>query len=123
MARIAGVNLKLDKPVFVALTGIYGIGFISARAICRALSIDPMRRASGLDATDWSSIRDYIDAGFVVEGELRRKISLDIKRLRDIGCYRGIRHRKNLPVRGQRTRSNARTCSGGRGRAIAAKKR
>ena len=111
MARIAGVDLP-NKHVDVALTYIYGIGRSSAKAICEETKIDPNKMINDLDQDELAKIRTLIDAGYKVEGHLRSEIGLNIKRLMDIGCYRGLRHRKGLPCRGQRTRTNARTRKG-----------
>ncbi|MEL0242100.1 MAG: 30S ribosomal protein S13 [Pelagibacteraceae bacterium] len=121
MARISGVNLPLNKQVHVALQYIYGIGDFYADKICRELNIDKSKRVNSLTDTEVLKIRELIDEKFTVEGDLRREISLNIKRLRDLGTYRGTRHRKKLPVRGQRTSSNARTRKG-KAIAIAGKK-
>ncbi|THD85216.1 30S ribosomal protein S13 [Aliigemmobacter aestuarii] len=112
MARIAGVNIPTGKRVPIALTYIHGIGPHFAEQICEALSIDRARRVNELSDSEVLSIREYIDANFTVEGDLRREVGMNIKRLMDLGCYRGLRHRKNLPVRGQRTHTNARTRKG-----------
>ncbi len=113
MARIAGVDLP-NKHVDVALTYIYGIGHTSARKICAATGVDPEKRTSDLSQDEVNKLRTVIENDFRVEGRLRTEISLNIKRLMDIGCYRGIRHRRGLPVRGQRTKTNARTRKGKR---------
>ena len=120
MARIAGVNLPANKRVEVALTYVYGIGKSSAKKIVDEAGIDSKRRLNDLTASELTNIRDIV-AKNTVEGDLRSTISINIKRLMDLGCYRGIRHRKGLPVRGQRTNTNARTRKG-RGMAIAGKK-
>ena len=112
MARIAGVNIPTQKRVPIALTYITGIGPHSAGQICEALKIEPARRVNQLTDAEVLAIREYIDANFTVEGDLRREVSMNIKRLMDLGCYRGLRHRKGLPVRGQRTHTNARTRKG-----------
>ena len=112
MARIAGVNIPTQKRVQVALTYIYGIGQTTASDICQKLDIPGERRVSELMEDELTRIRDMIDSDVVVEGDLRRKIAMDIKRLMDLGCYKGLRHRKSLPVRGQRTHTNARTRKG-----------
>ena len=112
MARIAGVNIPTQKRVQVALTYIYGIGQTTASDICKELDIPGERRVSELMEDELTRIRDMIDSDVVVEGDLRRKIAMDIKRLMDLGCYKGLRHRKSLPVRGQRTHTNARTRKG-----------
>ncbi|MBB5227041.1 30S ribosomal protein S13 [Treponema ruminis] len=111
MARIAGVDLP-NKHVFVALTYIYGIGRSSAMTICEKTKIDPNKMMNDLDQDELAKIRTLIDTEYKVEGHLRSEIGLNIKRLMDIGCYRGLRHRKGLPCRGQRTRTNARTRKG-----------
>ena len=121
MARISGVNIPTNKKVNIALTYIFGIGPKIAGDICQEASIDITKRVSELNDDEVNKIRDLIDQKHVVEGDLRRKVSLDIKRLNDLGCYRGLRHRKKLPVRGQRTRCNARTRKG-KAIAIAGKK-
>ena len=122
MARISGVNIPTNKKINIALTYIFGIGPKIANDICSDASIDVNKRVSELNDSDLNKIRDLIDQNQVVEGDLRRKISLDIKRLNDLGCYRGLRHRKKLPVRGQRTHTNARTRKG-KAVAIAGKKK
>ncbi len=122
MARISGVNIPTNKKVNIALTYIYGIGRKIALDICSNASIDITKRVSELNDEEINKIRDLIDKDYSVEGDLRRKISLDIKRLNDLGCYRGLRHRKKLPVRGQRTHTNARTRKG-KAVAIAGKKK
>ncbi len=122
MARISGVNIPTNKKVNVALTYIFGIGPKIASDICNLASIDLAKRISELNDDELNKIRDIIDQHHTVEGDLRRKVSLDIKRLNDLGCYRGLRHRKKLPVRGQRTHTNARTRKG-KAVAIAGKKK
>ena len=112
MARIAGVNIPTNKRVEVALTSIHGIGDTFARQICQKVSIPPERRVSQLTESEISQIREVIDRDYVVEGDLRREVAMNIKRLMDLGCYRGLRHRRGLPVRGQRTHTNARTRKG-----------
>ena len=112
MARIAGVNIPTQKRVQVALTYIYGIGQTTALDICQKLDIPADRRVSELMEDELTRLREMIDSEVVVEGDLRRKIAMDIKRLMDLGCYKGLRHRKSLPVRGQRTHTNARTRKG-----------
>ena len=112
MARIAVINLPTGKRVPIALTYIHGIGTNSALKICTELKIPLLTKLNELDDTQLSSIRDYIDSHFMVEGDLRREKSMNIKRLMDLGCYRGLRHRRGLPVRGQRTHTNARTRKG-----------
>ena len=122
MARIAGVNIPQNKLVQIGLTYIYGIGPKIASNICNEASIKVNKRVSELNDDELNKIRDLIDQKHIVEGDLRRQISLDIKRLNDLGCYRGLRHRKKLPVRGQRTHTNARTRKGP-SKAIAGKKK
>ena len=122
MARIAGVNIPTAKRVPIALTYITGIGNTSAEAICEAVGIDRSRRVNELSDGEVLKIREHIDANFQVEGDLRRETQMNIKRLMDLGCYRGLRHRRKLPVRGQRTHTNARTRKGP-ARAIAGKKK
>ncbi len=112
MARIAGVNIPTQKRVQVALTYIYGIGQTTALDICQKLDIPAERRVNELMEDELTRLREMIDSDVVVEGDLRRKIAMDIKRLMDLGCYKGLRHRKSLPVRGQRTHTNARTRKG-----------
>ena len=109
MARIAGVDLPREKRVEIGLTYIYGIGRVSATKILEKANVNPDTRVRDLTDEEVSRIRDVIDAEHTVEGDLRREIALNIKRLQEIGCYRGIRHRKGLPVRGQKTKTNART--------------
>ena len=112
MARIAGVNIPTNKRVEVALTYIHGIGDSFAKQICQKVSIPPERRVSQLTESEIIQIREVIDRDYVVEGDLRRDVAMNIKRLMDLGCYRGLRHRRGLPVRGQRTHTNARTRKG-----------
>jgi len=112
MARICGVDIPKDKCIKYALTYIYGIGLKTADKICTACEVDPTVRTKDVPEAKINEIRTYIDKNFKTEGDLRREISLDIKRLTEIGCYRGIRHRKGLPVRGQSTKQNARTRKG-----------
>ncbi|MBD3786367.1 MAG: 30S ribosomal protein S13 [Sphingomonadales bacterium] len=112
MARIAGVNIPTGKRVPIALQYIHGIGPMFATQIVEAVGIDATRRVNELSDAEVLAIREYIDANLTVEGDLRREVSMNIKRLMDLGCYRGLRHRKNLPVRGQRTHTNARTRKG-----------
>jgi len=112
MARIAGVDIPNNKRVEIALTYIYGIGRKSANDILAATGINPDTRAKDLTDSDIAKLRDEIEANYKVEGDLRRDVALDIKRMIEINCYRGIRHRKGLPVRGQRTKTNARTRKG-----------
>lgn len=113
MARIAGINIPLNKHVVIALTSIYGIGRSRAKQICNAAGIPPETQVKNLAEPEVAKIRDAV-ALFEVEGDLRRETSMNIKRLMDLGCYRGIRHRRGLPLRGQRTRTNARTRKGPR---------
>lgn len=120
MARISGVNLP-NKPVEIALTYIYGIGRTTAAKICERANVPGQVRANDLGDDQLGRIREVIDTGWVVEGDLRREIAMNLKRLMDLGCYRGLRHRRGLPVRGQRTHTNARTRKG-RARPIAGKK-
>ena len=122
MARISGVNIPTNKKINIALTYIFGIGNKVAGDICSEAAVDITKRVSELNDDELNLIRDLIDQKHTVEGDLRRKISLDIKRLNDLGCYRGLRHRKKLPVRGQRTHTNARTRKG-KAVAIAGKKK
>ncbi|MEM8869860.1 MAG: 30S ribosomal protein S13 [Pseudomonadota bacterium] len=112
MARIAGVNIPTNKRVHIALTYIHGIGNASAKQICDAVGIDESRRVNELSDAEVLQVREHIDANMMVEGDLRREKSMNIKRLMDLGCYRGLRHRRGLPVRGQRTHTNARTRKG-----------
>ena len=112
MARIAGVDIPNNKRVEIALTYIYGIGLKSAKDILAATGVDPDKRAKDLTEEDTAKLRDEIEKNYDVEGDLRRDVALDIKRMIEINCYRGIRHRKGLPVRGQRTKTNARTRKG-----------
>ena len=112
MARIAGVNIPTSKRVPIALTYITGIGQSSARSICDAVGVDKSRRVNELSDAELLAIREHIDSNYTVEGDLRREVQMNIKRLMDLGCYRGLRHRRNLPVRGQRTHTNARTRKG-----------
>ena len=122
MARISGVNIPTNKRIHVALTYIFGIGPKIAGDICSEASIDISKRVNQLNDDEVNNIREIIESKHSVEGDLRRKISMDIKRLTDLGCYRGLRHRKKLPVRGQRTHTNARTRKG-KAVAIAGKKK
>jgi small subunit ribosomal protein S13 len=121
MARIAGVDLPKEKRIEVALTYLYGIGPTSSRVILENTRVDPDRRAVDLTDDDVNKLRQEIEGKYKIEGALRTEVSMNIKRLMDIGCYRGIRHRRGLPVRGQRTHTNARTHKGQR-RAITGKK-
>ena len=122
MARIAGVNIPTQKRVEIALTYIHGIGRSKAKEICQEVGVPDERRVSDLTDDEVVRIREAIDRGYTVEGDLRREVAMNIKRLMDLGCYRGLRHRKGLPVRGQRTHTNARTRKGP-ARAIAGKKK
>jgi small subunit ribosomal protein S13 len=122
VARIAGVNLPTNKRVIVALQYIHGIGQKNAKDIMEKVRIAPERRVSQLTDQEVLQIREVIDSDYVVEGDLRREVSMNIKRLMDLGCYRGLRHRKGLPVHGQRTHTNARTRKGP-AKAIAGKKK
>lgn len=112
MARIAGIDLPREKRIEIGLTYIFGIGRKSANDILAATGINPDIRVKDLTEDDATKLRDYIDKNYEVEGDLRRNVALNIKRLVEIGCYRGVRHRKGLPVRGQRTKTNARTRKG-----------
>lgn len=112
MARIAGVNIPTNKRVEIALRYIHGIGPSNAKDICKKVGITEDRRVSDLTENEVIQIRETIDRDYVVEGDLRREVAMNIKRLMDLGCYRGLRHRKGLPVRGQRTHTNARTRKG-----------
>lgn len=112
MARIAGIDLPRDKRIEAGLAYIYGIGPSTAKVIIKETGVNPDIRVKDLNEDDLAKIREYIDKHVVVEGDLRRNVSLDIKRLVEIQCYRGVRHRKGLPVRGQRTKTNARTRKG-----------
>ncbi|MCH7930752.1 MAG: 30S ribosomal protein S13 [Proteobacteria bacterium] len=122
MARIAGVNIPTNKRVEIALTYIYGIGRTKARQICEKAGVTPDRRVNDLADAEVIRVRELIDQGYVVEGDLRRTVAMNVKRLMDMGCYRGLRHRRGLPVRGQRTHTNARTRKGP-ARPIAGKKK
>ncbi len=122
MARIAGVDLPRDKRVEIGLTYIYGIGLKSSQKILAQTGINPDTRVKDLTDAEVNSLRETIDNEYTVEGDLRRQVALDIKRLMEIGCYRGIRHRKGLPVRGQNTKNNARTRKGPK-KTIAGKKK
>ena len=122
MARIAGVDLPREKRVEIGLTYVYGIGRASSNKILAAANVNPDTRVRDLTDEEVSRIRDVMDEHYTVEGDLRREIALNIKRLQEIGCYRGIRHRKGLPVRGQKTKTNARTCKGPK-RTVANKKK
>ena len=122
LARIAGVNIPTNKRVLIALTYIHGIGRTKAKELVDSLGIDESRRVNDLTDAEVLKIREYIDANLTVEGDLRRETTMNIKRLMDLGCYRGLRHRRGLPVRGQRTHTNARTRKGP-AKAIAGKKK
>ncbi|HUO91503.1 MAG TPA: 30S ribosomal protein S13 [Rhizomicrobium sp.] len=122
MARIAGVNIPTQKRVLIALRYIHGIGPAKAKEICEKVGIAADRRVHDLTDSEIIQIREVIDRDYVVEGDLRREVAMNIKRLMDLGCYRGLRHRKGLPVRGQRTHTNARTRKGP-AKAIAGKKK
>ena len=122
MARIAGINIPTKKRVEIALTYIHGIGTTSAKAICDKAGITQERRINDLTEDELTKLRDIIDTDHLVEGDLRRKTSMDVKRYLDLGCLRGLRHRRNLPVRGQRKHTNARTRKGP-AKAIAGKKK
>ena len=119
MPRIAGVDLPRKKHVRIALTYIYGIGRASAEEICKKVNLDPQKSSDDLDENEIKLIRDLLNEEYKVEGDLRRENAMNIKRLMDLGCYRGLRHRRGLPARGQRTHTNARTRKGPRrGQAI-----
>jgi len=122
MARIAGVDIPRDKRTVISLTYIYGIGKTTSEKILQGANVDPDKRVKDLDEAELARLRDFIDRNYVVEGDLRREVNMNIKRLIEIGSYRGMRHRRNLPARGQRTRTNARTRRGVR-RTVAGKKR
>ena len=122
MARISGVNIPTNKKIQIALTYIYGIGPKIADDICQKASIDKSKRVNQLNEEEVTKIRELVESSYTVEGDLRRKVYVNIKRLTDLGCYRGLRHRKRLPVRGQRTHTNARTRKG-KAVAIAGKKK
>ena len=122
MARIAGVNIPTNKRVEIALTYIHGIGRTSAKRICDQLNFPTERRVHELTDAEVLQVRELIDSGFMVEGDLRREVAMNIKRLMDLGCYKGLRHRKGLPVHGQRTHTNARTRKG-KAKPIAGKKK
>ena len=122
MARIAGINLPTNKRVIVALTYIHGIGKVTSQKICESAGVNMSTRVNELSEQEVASIKQHIDGNVVVEGDLRRERTINIKRLMDLGCYRGLRHRRGLPVRGQRTHTNARTRKGP-AKAIAGKKK
>lgn len=113
MARIAGINIPTDKHIVIALQSIFGIGQTRSKLICETLKLEPSTKVSELTENQLESIRAVVSK-YEIEGDLRREVAMNIKRLRDIGCYRGIRHRKSLPLRGQRTKTNARTRKGPR---------
>jgi small subunit ribosomal protein S13 len=121
MPRISGVDIPGDKPTYISLTYLFGVGRATAISICRTLGVDLQRPAKELSDDDLARVANLLDKEYTIEGQLRRKIQQDIARLRDIGCYRGLRHRRGLPVRGQRTRTNARTRKGVR-KTVAGKK-
>jgi small subunit ribosomal protein S13 len=122
MARIAGVDIPRDKRVVISLTYIFGVGKTTSEKILESTNINPSTRVKDLEEAELTRLRDFIDRNYVVEGDLRREINMNIKRLIEIGSYRGMRHRRNLPARGQRTRTNARTRRGVR-RTVAGKKK
>lgn len=122
MARISGVNIPTQKRVEIALTYIHGIGRTTATQICEGIGLPRERRVNEMTEDELTRLREAVDRDLIVEGDLRRKVAMDIKRLMDLGCYRGLRHRKGLPVRGQRTHTNARTRKGP-ARPIAGKKK
>ena len=122
MARIAGVDLPREKRIEIALTYVYGIGLSTSQKILKETGVDPDSRVKDLSEDDAQNLRDYVDEHCHVEGDLRREVRLNIKRLMEIGCYRGVRHRKSLPVRGQSTKQNARTRKGPK-RTVAGKKK
>lgn len=121
MARIAGVNIPNHQHIIIGLTAIYGIGRPRAKEICEATSVEPSKKVKDLDDSELEKLRDALN-NYLIEGDLRREVSMSVKRLMDLGCYRGLRHRRGLPVRGQRTRTNARTRKGPRKAAQALKK-
>ncbi|MBU3160208.1 30S ribosomal protein S13 [Clostridium frigoris] len=112
MARIAGIDLPREKRVEIGLTYIFGIGLTKSQGIIKSVGINPDTRVKDLTEEEVNELRTYIQKNFIIEGDLRRRVALDIKRLMEVGCYRGIRHRKGLPVRGQKTKTNARTRKG-----------
>ncbi len=122
MARIAGVNIPTAKRVVISLSYIHGIGRTKAKQICEKVGVPSERRVNQMTEDEVTRVREIIDREYTVEGDLRREVAMNIKRLMDLGCYRGLRHRKGLPVRGQRTHTNARTRKG-RGRAVTGKKK
>jgi small subunit ribosomal protein S13 len=129
MARIEGVDLPRNKRIEIGLTYLFGIGITRSRKILEATKVDPDTRVNELTDAEASALREFIGKNYKVEGDLRREVQMNIKRLIEIGCYRGLRHRRNLPTRGQRTRTNSRTCKGpkktvaGRGRRRGAAKK
>lgn len=123
MARIAGVDLPREKRVEIGLTYIYGIGLTTSQKMLEEVGINPDTRVKDLSENEISKLRDYIEHNLKVEGDLRREVSLNIKRLMEIGCYRGVRHRRGLPVRGQNTKQNARTRKGPKKQAAGKKKK
>jgi len=122
MARISGVDLPREKRIEIGLTYIFGIGRSSSRKILKATGLDPNIRVKDLTESQVVALREVIDGGYKIEGDLRREVAMSIKRLMDIGCYRGLRHRRGLPVRGQRTKTNARTRKGRKKQAVGKKK-
>jgi small subunit ribosomal protein S13 len=122
LAHIAGIELPRTKRLFIGLTYIYGIGRTHAKDICKKANIDEMKKVADLSLDEEKLIRDIIQNDYIVEGSLRTQVAMNIKRLMEIGCYRGMRHKRGLPVRGQRTHTNARTRKGPRGSAIKKKK-
>lgn len=122
MAHIAGIELPKNKRLFIGLTYIYGIGRTNAKEICKKANIDEMKKVADLTMEEEKILRDIVQNEYVVEGALRTQIAINIKRLMEIGCYRGLRHKRGLPVRGQRTHTNARTRKGPRGSSIKKKK-
>jgi small subunit ribosomal protein S13 len=123
MARIAGVDIPRNKKIAIAISYVYGIGRSNGSVILKKANVSPDIRVRDLTEEEVGRIREVVDREYIVEGDLRREIQLNIKRLMDIGCYRGLRHRKGMPLRGQRTRTNARTRRGRRGQAIGIKKK
>ncbi|MDR0934452.1 MAG: 30S ribosomal protein S13 [Burkholderiaceae bacterium] len=121
MARIAGVNIPNHQHIVIGLTAIYGIGRPRAKEICEATGVEPSKKVKDLSDSELEKLRDALNS-YMIEGDLRREVSMSVKRLMDLGCYRGLRHRRGLPVRGQRTRTNARTRKGPRKAAQALKK-
>lgn len=122
-ARISGVNIPVEKQLYISLSRLYGIGRVNSLDICRDINIDPYIRVKQLDEAQINDIRKHIDANYKVEGDLRGEVTSNIKHLISIGCYRGIRHRRGLPVHGQRTKTNARTRKGKKSGPVAAKKK